>query len=120
MLQRGKINSPSLRNPSLAGAGEGGRRLDVGCQGKIILEREDGRGEEQNYSFTKVRMTSSRIRLRSALPELRIEGGGRYRRFSGRGRLRDERTENPTSAARSVTHFEFLMKVSRKLQLPMT
>src|ERR1700733_12155542 len=71
----------------------------------------------QNYSFTKVRMTSSRIRLRKALPELRVSGGGRYRRFSGRGRLRDERTENPASTARSVTHFEFSMKVFRKLQL---
>lgn len=32
--------------PSLAGAGESGRRPDEGRQGKIILQRGQGRGEE--------------------------------------------------------------------------
>ena len=75
--------------------------------------------EKEGY-FCRVRITSSLMRLPSATPAELELGGGRYLRFSGKGRRRVPITGKPTAFASSSIAREFAMKVWRRLQSPET
>jgi hypothetical protein len=70
-------------------------------------------------ALLKTSTTSRRIRVSIAAVDL-SSGGGKYRRFAGKGLEWREWTINPHSAATAATIDEFRMNVSRTVESPTT